>query len=68
MKISVMLVDGEERSVSRNELQILLSKNKVLCFERSSGTVFVGYDRMRGLSETPYQGNERRLGNFPLDI
>jgi hypothetical protein len=59
MKIPVMLIDGGERSVSKDELQFLLSANQVLCFERSSGTVFIGYDRVRGLAP-PYTGEDRR--------
>lgn len=59
MKIPVMLIDGEELLVSKDELQFLLSANKVLCFDRSDRCVFIGYDKMRTLSETRVK-EERR--------
>lgn len=59
MNIPVMLKDGKERSVGKNELQSLLSAEQLICFDRDSGCVFIGYDEIRGLDE-PYAGEERR--------
>ena len=59
MNIKVMLIDGKEKFVSKDELQNLLLTNQVICFERSAGCVFVGYDQMRELS-SPYLGKDRR--------
>jgi len=59
MKIPVMLTDGRELSVSKDQLQTLLSANRVLCFERSDRCVFIGYDKMRSIGE-PYTGEDRR--------
>ncbi|MDT8420119.1 MAG: hypothetical protein RQ754_06775 [Desulfuromonadales bacterium] len=60
MKIPVILNNCEELRASKDELQSLLSANQVICFRRSDGWAFVGYDRMRGLG-TPYVGTDRRI-------
>ncbi|PLX88039.1 MAG: hypothetical protein C0619_13455 [Desulfuromonas sp.] len=59
MKIPVILKDCEELRVSKDELQSLLSANLVICFRRSDGWAFVGYDKMRGLG-SPFLGPDRR--------
>lgn len=59
MNIPVILKDCEELRVSKDELQSLLSANQVICFRRSEGWAFVGYDKMRGLG-TPFHGADRR--------
>lgn len=59
MNIPVMLTDGSENFVSKDELQFLLSANRVLCFERADGCVFIGYDKMRGL-RTRHIEDDRR--------
>jgi len=65
MNIPVMLTDGRECAVSKDELQFLLSANQVLCFERSDRCVFIGYDKMRSIVD-PYAGEERRNNESQL--
>lgn len=60
MKIPVMLKNGDELKVDKEQLQSLLSSNQVLCFQRSDGWAFVGYDKLRGLSGGLYFGMDRR--------
>jgi hypothetical protein len=67
MLIPVVLKDGHEELVSKNELQLLISKNQIMFFKRSNGWVVLGRDKMREL-KVPYNGVERREYNgFRLD-
>lgn len=59
MLIPVVLKDGHEELVSKDELQFLMSKQQILFFKRSEGWVVLGRDNMRGL-KVPYNGVERR--------
>jgi hypothetical protein len=59
MLIPVVLKDGHEELVSKDELQFLMSKQQILFFKRSDGWVVLGRDDMRGL-KVPYNGVERR--------
>ena len=59
MLIPVVLKDGQEELVSKDELQCLISKKQILFFKRSDGWVVLGRDNMRGL-KVPYNGVERR--------
>jgi hypothetical protein len=59
MLIPVVLKDGHEELVSKDELQFLMSKQQILFFKRSDGWVVLGRDNMRGL-KVPYNGVERR--------
>ena len=59
MLIPVVLKDGHEELVSKDELQFLMSKQQILFFKRSDGWVVLGRDNIRGL-KVPYNGVERR--------
>jgi len=59
MLIPVVLEDGQEELVSKDELQSLISKKQILCFKRSKGWVVLGRDNTRRL-KVPYKGVERR--------
>lgn len=67
MFIPVVLKDGREELVSKDELQFLLFNKKVMFFKRFTGWVVIGRDKMRDL-KVPYNGVERRQHNvFSLD-
>ena len=67
MLIPVVLKDGHEELVSKDELQFLLSNKQVVFFKRFGGWVVIGRDKMRDL-KVPYNGVERRQYNvFSLD-
>lgn len=59
MLIPVVLKDGQEDLVSKEELQYLIGRKKVMFFRRSNGWVVIGRDKMRNL-KVPYNGIERR--------
>ena len=63
MFIPVVLKDGHEELVSKEELQFLLLTQKTMLFKRSDGWVVIGRDRMRD-QKVPYNGLERRQRNF----
>ena len=62
MLIPVVLKDGNEELVVKDELQLLLSKKQVVFFKRFDGWVVIGRDKMRDL-KVPYNGVERRQNN-----
>jgi hypothetical protein len=62
MLIPVVLKDGHEELVSKDELQLMLAKKQVVFFKRLGGWVVVGRDKMRDL-KVPYNGVERRQHN-----
>ena len=62
MFIPVVLKDGHEELVSKDELQALMFKKQVMFFKRSNGWVVLGRDKMRDL-KVPYNGMERRQYN-----
>lgn len=62
MLIPVVLKDGHEELVSKDELQSLLLKNQIVFFKRLGGWVVVGRDKMRS-RKVPYNGVERRQHN-----
>ena len=67
MLIPVVLKDGHEELVSKDELQFLPLNKKVVFFKRFGGWVVIGRDKMRDL-KVPYNGVERRQHNvFSLD-
>lgn len=67
MLIPVVLKDGHEELVSKDELQFLLFNQKVLFFKRLGGWVVIGRDKMRSL-KVPYNGVERRQHDvFSMD-
>lgn len=67
MVVPVVLKDGYEELVSKDELQFLLFNKQVVFFRRLSGWVVIGRDRMRD-QIVPYNGVERRQHNvFSLD-
>jgi hypothetical protein len=67
MTIPVVLKDGKECNVSKDELQVLMKRQKVLFFERSDGWAVVGRDVMRN-HKAPLVDNDRREnGAFTLD-
>lgn len=67
MFIPVVLKDGHEELVNKDELQSLMFNNQVMFFKRSDGWVVLGRDKMRDL-KVPYNGVERRQHNvFLLD-
>ena len=59
MFIPVVLNDGHEELVSKDELQFLINHKQLMFFKRSSGWVVLGRDKMRDL-KVPYNGVERR--------
>jgi hypothetical protein len=62
MLIPVVLKDGHEELVSKDELQLLISKKQIIFFKRSDGWVVIGRDKMRELN-VPFNGVERRQDN-----
>jgi len=67
MLIPVVLKDGHEELVRKDELQFLLFSKQVVFFKRLGGWVVIGRDKMRDL-KVPYNGVERRQHNvFSLD-
>lgn len=62
MFIPVVLKDGHEEIVSKDELQRLISKKQIIFFKRSNGWAVLGRDKMRKL-KVPYNGVERRQHN-----
>jgi len=63
MLIPVVLKDGNEELVMKDELQSLLFKQQVVFFKRLDGWVVIGRDKMRDL-KVPYNGVERRQNNM----
>ena len=59
MYIPVILKDGKERSVSKDELQFLMVTKQVILFMRSDGWAILARDKMRHQT-APYYGEERR--------
>ena len=59
MLIPVVLKDGHEELVSKDELQFLMYNKQLLFFKRSDGWAVLGRDRMR-TQKALYKGQERR--------
>ena len=59
MLIPVVLKDGQEELVSKDELQYLMFNKQILFFKRSEGWVVLGRDNMRA-QKVSYDGVERR--------
>lgn len=59
MLVPVVLKDGKDRSVKKDELQYLIVTQKLMFFERSDGWVVLGRDKMR-LQQKPFPGEDRR--------
>ena len=59
MCIPIVLSDGREDSVSKEELQFLLEVHQVARFKRADGWVSVGQDEMR-IDHAPYHGKDDR--------
>ena len=67
MFIPVVLKDGHEELVSKDELQFLMFNKQLMFFKRSNGWVVLGRDKMRDL-KVLYNGVERRQHDvFSLD-
>jgi hypothetical protein len=67
MLIPVVLKDGHEELVSKEELQFLLLTQKIMLFKRSDGWTVLGRDQMRA-QRAAYNGEERRRHEvFSLD-
>ena len=67
MLIPVVLKDGHEELVSKDELQFLMFNKQLLFFKRSDGWTVLGRDRMRS-QQAQYNGEERRHHEiFSLD-
>ena len=67
MFIPVVLKDGHEELVSKDQLQFLLFNKQVVFFKRLGGWVVIGRDKMRD-QKVPYHGVERRQHNvFSID-
>jgi len=62
MFIPVVLKDGHEELVSKDELRSLMFNKQVMSFKRSDGWVVLGRDKMRDL-KVPYNGMDRRQYN-----
>jgi hypothetical protein len=63
MLIPVVLKDGHEEMVSKEELQFLLLTQKIMLFKRSDGWAVLERNRMRN-QRAPYNREERRQHNF----
>ena len=63
MLIPVVLKDGNEELVSKEELQFLLLTQEIKLFKRSDGWAVLGRDKMR-TQLGPYNGEDRRQRNF----
>lgn len=63
MCIPVVLKNGNQEVVSKDELQFMMVNQLVLFFKRSDGWVVVGRDKMR-LHEAHMVSNERRKHDF----
>ena len=59
MNIPVVLKNGNECAVSKDELQYLMVTQQVMFFERSDGWAVIGRDKVRG-QKTLYDKNNRR--------
>ena len=59
MTIPVVLRNGRECAVSKDELQYLMVTQKIMFFERSDGWTVIGRDKMRG-QKTSYENYNRR--------
>lgn len=59
MFIPVVLKNGKEELVSKDELQFLLVTKQLLFFRRSDGWAVIGRDKMRG-HESGSIDNDRR--------
>jgi hypothetical protein len=59
MLIPVVLKDGKEELLSKDELQFLLTTQKIKFFKRSDGWAVLGRDKMRKQLGS-YNGEERR--------
>jgi len=67
MLIPVVLKDGHEELVSKDELQFLMFNKQLLFFKRSDGWTVLGRDQMRS-QRAVYNGEDRRLHEvFSLD-
>ena len=68
MLIPVVLKDGHEELVSKDELQFLMFNKQLLFFKRSDGWTVLGRDQMRS-QQVQYNGEERRRHEvFSLDF
>ena len=59
MTIPVVLKDGRECAVSKDELQYLMVTQQITFFERSDGWAVIGRDKMSG-QKTLYENSNRR--------
>lgn len=59
MYIAVVLKNGNEELVSKDELQFMMVTQQVLFFKRSDGWAVIGRDKMRA-NEPHVIENERR--------
>ena len=67
MLVPVVLKDGHEELVSKDELQVLMATKKIMFFRRSDGWAVLGRDKMRK-QRVAYNGEERRQHEeFSLD-
>ena len=61
MMIRVMYSDGRFDLVKQMMLDLLLAKDRIASFRRSSGWAVVGRDPIRGVGGISFQGQDRRL-------
>jgi len=59
MFVPVVLKNGHEELVSKDELQFLIVTEQLMFFKRSDGWAVLGRDEMRH-ENLPYHGDERR--------
>lgn len=67
MSIPVVLKNGEELNVAKDELQYLLYTHQVWFFERSDGWMVVGRDEMRANEPQLIENDRRRHEVFALE-
>lgn len=64
MKISVILVNGENKTVKYEDaLQFMIVTKKIHSFKRSDGWVIIGRDKIRKNFRT-YKGSNRRRASI----
>lgn len=60
MFIPVVLKDGKEELVSKDELQFLMVTQQLLFFKRSDGWAVIGRDKMRGYGSESIDNDRRK--------
>ena len=66
MRIPVVLIDGSEELVSKDQLQSLIATQQAMFFQRAEGWVVIGRDQdVLRCQNLPFKGQDRRQGSVP---